>query len=90
MSEEKTGYDRSKDKILGKYFSKTEKRYINVLAYSYDGGPKRIRLVPASKNTNPNADKDKQWIQGKGISQISKEEAQALIVALTAAIKHLD
>lgn len=87
---ESTGYDKTKDVVLGKYFSKTETRYLNVTAYSYNGGAKKIRIVPASKNTNPAADKNKLWIQGKGISGITKPEAQALIVALTAAIKHLD
>ena len=87
---ESTGYDKSKDKILGKAYSKTEKRYINTIAYSYDGGPKRMRICPASKNTNPNADKDKQWIQGKCISGVTKEEAVQLIAALEQTIKYLD
>lgn len=90
MSEqEKSGYDRTKDKQLGKFFSKTEKRYLNVIAYSYDGGEPRIRITPANKNTNPNADANKQWIQQKGISQISKEEAKQLVKALEMAITKL-
>jgi len=90
MSEEKKdGYDRNKDKILGKFFSKTEKRYLNVLAYSYDGGEHKIRIVPATKNSNPNADANKQWIQAKGISGITKQEAKDLVVALEKAISSL-
>lgn len=87
--EKKSGYDRDKDKILGKFFSKTEKRYLNVLAYSYDGGEPKIRIVPATKNTNPNADSNKQWIQAKGISGITKSEAIDLIQALKNAVAKL-
>lgn len=87
---ESSGYDKSKDKQIGKFFSKTDKRYINVIAYSYDGGPKKIRISTASKNTNPNADKDKQWIQGKAISGITKEEAVGLINSLEQAVKLVD
>jgi hypothetical protein len=84
-----SGYDKSKDKIIAKFFSKTEKRYINVVVYSYNGGDAKIRLVPATKNTNPEADPKKQWIQSKGISGITKEEAKELVVALNSAIKAL-
>ena len=91
MSEEKTGYDRNKDKILGKFFSKTDKRYLNVLAYQYDGGTKKIRISPSNKNTNPNnTDPKKAWVNVPGISGITKEEAQGLVIALQAAIKLLD
>jgi predicted NAD/FAD-dependent oxidoreductase len=83
------GYDKNKDKILGKFFSKTDKRYLNVIAYSYDGGENKIRIVPASKNTNPNADSNKQWIQQKGISGITKQEAKDLVIALERAIDKL-
>lgn len=83
------GYDRNKDKILGKFFSKTEKRYLNVVAYSYDGGEAKIRINPAQKNTNPNADSNKQWINVKGISGIAKQEAKDLIKALEQAITKL-
>lgn len=90
MSDEKTGYDRSKDKILGKYFSKTDKRYLNVVAYSYDGGANKIRIAPSNKNTNPaQTDPKKQWVNVPGISGITKDECSALIIALQAAIKLL-
>jgi len=82
-------YDRNKDKELGKFFSKTEKRYLNVRAYSYDGGDPKISITPASKNTNPNADANKQWIKQKGISGISKQEAKDLVNAIEQAIAKL-
>lgn len=84
------GYDKSKDIQLGKFFSKTEKRYLNVIAYSYNGGEPKIRIVPASKNTNPQADPNKQWIQAKGISGITKQEAKDLVIALERAIAKLN
>lgn len=90
MSEQqKSGYDRTKDVILGKFFSKTEKRYLNVIAYNYDNKGAKIRIVPATKNTNPNADANKQWIQVKGISGITKVEAIALVEALEKAISKI-
>lgn len=88
MAEQKQdGYDRTKDKILGKFFSKTEKRYLNVVAYSYNGGEAKIRIQPSNKNTNP-AQKDpkKQWVNQPGISGITKSEAMDLIKALKAAV----
>lgn len=85
---EPTGYNKALDKVLGKFFSKTEKRYINVVAYSYNGGTSKIRLNPSNKNTNPaQTDPKKQWVNVPGISGITKEEAQALVIALNAAIK---
>ena len=81
-----SGYDRTKDIVLFKDSAKSEKRYLNVEVYSYDGGPTSIRIRPCAKNTNPNADPNKKWINQKGISQISKEEAQGLIKVLQVAI----
>lgn len=90
MSEEKQGYDKSKDKQLGKFSSKSEKRYLNVVAYSYDGGTPKIRIQPANKNTNPaQKDPNKQWVNVPGISGITKEEAIALISNLEKAVKVL-
>lgn len=87
------GYDRSKDKELFKEGINVNKekgeRYINVIAYSYDGGEPKIRLQVANKNTNPNADNDKKWINQKGISAVTKAEAQALIKALEKAVTKL-
>lgn len=64
-------------------------RYINVIAYSYDSGEPKIRLQVANKNTNPNADSDKQWINQKGISSITKSEAERLVKALEKALTKL-
>ena len=92
MSEQKqeSKYDRNKDVILGKFFSKTEKRYLNVIAYQYDGGQPKIRISPSNKNTNPaQTDPKKQWVNVPGISGITKEEAKALVVALNAAINKI-
>jgi predicted NAD/FAD-dependent oxidoreductase len=89
MGNTSSGYDRNLDKVLGKYFSKTDKRYINVVAYRYNDGPPRIRIQPSNKNTNPNADANKQWINQPAISGITKEEAQSLIFALNSAVKAL-
>ncbi len=61
-------------------------RYLNVVAYQYDGGEKKIRIQPANKNTNPNADPNKQWINVHSITSITKEEAKELIKALEQAI----
>lgn len=85
---EKSGYDRTKDVVIFKACSKTEKRYLNVEVYSYDGGATKIRIRPTVKNTNPEADKNKQWINMKGISQLTVEEANGLIKSLTDAVKN--
>jgi len=76
------GYKRELDKVLLKKAVMTEKRYLNVEAYSYDGGQAKVRIRPVSKNTNPNADANKKWINQKAISGITKEEVEGLIVAL--------
>jgi len=80
------GYDRDKDKELYKKGINVNKekgeRYINVIAYSYDGGVPKVRIQVANKNTNPDAPADKKWINQKGISQFNKEEVEALIDAL--------
>ena len=86
-------YDRNKDKQLFKEGINVNKergeRYINVVAYSYDNGTPKIRLQVSNKNTNPNADSNKQWINQKGISSITKEEAKGLVKALEKAITKL-
>lgn len=61
-------------------------RYLNVIAYQYNKGEKKLRIQPANKNTNPNADKDKTWINVHSISSITKEEAKELIKLLEQAI----
>jgi len=76
------GYDRDKDKVLFKTFSKTEKRYLNVEVYSYDEGETKVRIRPTSKNTNPNAEEKKQWINQKAISGLTKDEVKGLISSL--------
>ena len=86
-------YDRTKDKELFKEGINVNKekgeRFINVIAYCYDGGEPRVRLQVANKNTNPNADPDKQWINQKGISQLNKAEVERLIKALEKAVTKL-
>ena len=64
-------------------------RYLNVIAYQYDGGEKKIRIQPANKNTNPNADQNKQWINVHSITSITKDEAKGLIKLLEQAITKL-
>lgn len=77
------GYDRTKDNVIFKEAVKTEKRYLNVEVFSYDGGEKKIRIRPVSKNTRPDAvGTKKEWINGKALSGITKEEIGALIIAL--------
>jgi len=65
-------------------------RYINVVAYQYDGGEKKIRLQVSNKNTNPDAPDNKKWINQKGISSITKAEAKGLIKLLEKAVYKLD
>jgi len=88
------GYDRNKDKELfkeGINVGKTKgERFLNVVAYSYDGGTPKIRIQVTNKNTDPKADAKKKWVNQKGISSISKEEAKALVKALEKAIYKLD
>ncbi len=80
------GYDRDKDKQLFKESINVNKekgnRFLNVIAYSYDGGEPKVRIQVANKNTNPNADDDKKWINQKGISALTKPEVEGLIDAL--------
>ena len=80
------GYDRNKDKQLFKEGINVKKekgeRFLNVIAYSYDGGDPRVRIQVANKNTNPDASDDKKWINQKGISQLTKPEVEGLINAL--------
>ncbi len=80
------GYDRDKDKELFKEGINVKKekgeRFLNVIAYSYDGGDPKVRIQVANRNTNPNADDDKKWINQKGISQLTKPEVEGLIDAL--------
>jgi hypothetical protein len=80
------GYNKDLDLVLYKGCSKTEKRYLNVEVYSYNGGPTSVRIRPCSKNTKADADPNKKWINQKGISQISKDEAAQLIKVLQEAI----
>ena len=65
-------------------------RYLNVIAYQYDGGEKKIRIQPANRNTNPNCDDNKKWINVHSITSITKDEAKALIKALEKAVYKLD
>lgn len=81
------GYDRNKDNVIHKAFSKTEKRYLNVELYSYDGGARKVRIRPTSKNTNANADPKKQWINVKGISGLTQDEVLGLINSLEQMVK---
>ena len=76
------GYDRDKDNVIFKCFSKNDSRYLNVEIYSYDEGDKKVRIKPVSKNTNPNADEKKKWINQKAISGLRKDEVEGLIESL--------
>lgn len=65
-------------------------RFINVIAYQYDGGEKKIRLGVANKNSNPDAvGTKKEWVNQTGISSITKAEAERLIKALEKAVTKL-
>lgn len=87
-------YDRNKDKQLFKEPINVGKsrgeRYINVIAYQYDSGEKKIRLEVANKNTREDCDPKKKWIRVAGISSITKDEAKAMIKALEKAVYKLD
>ena len=86
-------YKRELDKQLFKEGVNVNKekgeRYINVVAYSYDNGTPKIRIQISNKNTNPDALDNKKWINQKGISSITKEEAQGLIKLLEKAVYKL-
>lgn len=86
-------YKRELDKQLFKEGVNVGKekgnRYLNVVAYSYDGGTPKIRIEVSNKNTNPNADEKKKWIRVAGISQITKAEAEGLIKLLEKALVKL-
>lgn len=86
-------YKRELDKQLFKEGINVNKsrgeRYINVVAYQYDGGEKKIRLQVSNKNTNQNADANKKWINVAGISSITKDEATGLIKLLEKAVTKL-
>lgn len=83
-------YEKSKDEILFKEGVNVGKekgnRWINVVVASYDGGEKKIRLQVSNKNSNPNCDTKKQWINMPGISSVTKAEAQGLVKLLEKAI----
>ena len=81
-----SGYKRELDLEIWKGSVKSEKRYINVQVASYNNGPTAIRLRPCAKNTNPNAEPNKKYINLPGINGISKQEAIDLIKVLTEAI----
>lgn len=86
-------YNRDLDKELYKEGINVNKqkgeRYLNVVAYQYDGGEPKIRIQVSNKNTNPDCDPKKVWVSQKGISSITKEEAQKLVKALDKAIYKL-
>ena len=78
-----SGYDKTKDLLIHKKSVQSENKYLNCQVYSYDGRPAKIRIRPCVKNTNPDqTDPNKKWINLKGISQITKEEALGLAEAL--------
>lgn len=84
------GYNRNLDKsekIEGINVGKEKgERFLNVEVYSYDGGTKKVRILPVNRNTNPNCDPNKKWLKQKAISSITKEEAKELIKALEKAL----
>lgn len=78
-----TGYDKNKDILIHKKSVKSEKKYLNCEVYSYDNKPAKIRIRPCVQNTNPDqTDPNKKWINLKGISGITKQEALDLSAAL--------
>lgn len=81
MSEEK-GYDRNLDKVLHKELVKSENKFLNVEVFSYNGGTIKMRIKPVEKNTNPQADPNKKWINKSAISGLTKQEALDLAIAL--------
>lgn len=82
------GYDRNKDKVIHKAVSKTEKRFLNVILYKYDTNEPKVRICPVAKNTNPNCDSNKKWINQKSISGLSQAEVLSLINALNEVVGH--
>lgn len=82
MSDQKESkYDRNLDKEIAKFSSKSgETKYVNVLLYQYNNGPTKARIFLRTKNTNPNADKTKQWITGKALSGLSKDDLKQIII----------
>lgn len=87
-------YDRNKEKsekVEGINVKKEKgERFLNVEVYSYDGGKWKVRILPVNKNTNPNADSNKQWLRQKAISSITVEEAKELIKGLEKAIVKIE
>ena len=81
-----SGYKKELDLEIYKGSVKSDKRFLNVGVFSYNNGPVCIRIRPTAKNTNPDADANKKWINQPGINQITKEEAQGLIEELKKAI----
>ena len=83
-------YEKSKDVQLFKEGVNVGKikneRYINIVVASYDGGEKKIRIQVVNKNSNPDCDDNKKWINMPGISSVTKAEAQGLIKLLEKAI----
>jgi len=84
------GYDKNLDEVVFKDAINVKKekgeRYLNVEVYKYNGGQAKVRIKPVAKNTNPEADSNKKWINMKAISSIDKDEVKALIKALEKAI----
>lgn len=88
MAEQK-GYDRNLDKVYFKEATKSDARFLNIEVYSYDGGTKKVRIKPVAKNTNPNADPNKKWINQKAVSGLTKEEVKGMVIALEKALEYL-
>ena len=80
------GYKKELDLEIFKGSVKSDKRFINVQVASYNNGPAAIRLRPCAKNSNPNAEQNKKWINLPGINGITKDEATQLIKVLQEAI----
>ena len=70
-------------KVIGKEASGNDKRFLNVVCYSYDGKPAKISIQPKEKNSNENCDPNKKWINKTGITGLTKEEALNLAKNLT-------
>ena len=79
---DKKGYDRNLDKQIAKFSSKSEKRFLNVIVYEYNGGATKIRISPVESNSNPNAEANKKFINKPGISGLTAQEARDLAANL--------
>lgn len=86
-------FDRNKLKEIWKKGVNVHKekgeRYLNVVVYSYDGGSPKVRIQPSNKNTNPNCDEKKKWINVHSITGMTRDEVSGLINLLKESLYQL-